>query len=304
MILDLDKQLASMTFLNLYENGLIEFKNVVEFLALLSGDKKVVRLVLTRGQAREVGRALAQYCPNIGQGSSQYVLQEVFKSSQWDSFHERRIKATKEEGDVSAYFFGETRFVALAIEAEDDAADAMTLGALFGIPECCARAYHESLNASGRWMQGYVRSSKSVSIADATANRFSSVVGHQMGFHNDYFPCGFDCDETLQISRANRERLLYYGFDVLVEVADANSTGIAISLGDHVFYETGVGFHKKLMSGYKVLTSGFIALTPDAPVLPPSFTYLDSKIQIGPLAVGSSPVELSVCCFELSRDQA
>ena len=42
--------------------------------------------------------------PEIDHGSSQYVLEEVFRSSQWDSFHERRYKAVEEDGDVRAHF--------------------------------------------------------------------------------------------------------------------------------------------------------------------------------------------------------
>lgn len=297
-----DKQRAAVSTLKLFESGLIEFKNVIEFLALLTGDKKVVRLVLTREQARQVGNALAQYCANIDHGSSQYVLREVFRSTRWDSFHERFLKATEDNEDVRAHFFGETRFVSLAVEAEDHAADALTLGTLFGIPECCALAYRDSLNASGKWMQVYMRSLKTMSVVDATANRFSSVFGNQMGFHFDYFPCSFDCQKTLQISRANRERLLHFGFDTLVELADANSKGIAIHLNDHVYYTDCINSYKRLSVGQKMSTSGFAALTPNAPELPTFLTYSDSRIHMGTLAMNSSPEDLSICCFVLSRD--
>ena len=300
--LDLKNLRAALSTLYLFENGLVEFKNVLEFLALFSGDKKVVRLVLTRAQAQEVGRTLAQYSPNISQGSSRYVLHETFRSSKWDSFHERCFKAVEEYGDLRAHFFGEERFVALAIEAEDDVADAITLGALFGIPECCAKKYQSSLNMSGRWMQSYMQSKKPVSIVDATVNRFSSIVGYQMGFHNDYFPCSFDCEKTLKICAANRKRLMQYGFDELVDLINANTIGIAISYHDHVFYKTGAGFYNQFMTGQKLLTSGFTALTTGAPELPTLLTYSEPTIQTNTLASGRSHSGISMCWFALKGE--
>lgn len=302
MSLDLNNHRAAISTLSLFENGFIEFKNVLEFLALFSNDKKVVRLVLTREQAQKVSQTITQHSPNICYGSSQYVLHEVFKSSKWDSFHKRCFKAEEEEGDLRAYFFGEARFVDLAIEAEDDVADAITLGALFGIPDCCARKYDSSLDASGQWMKSYMGSETPISVVDATVNRFSSIVGSQIGFHNDYFPCGVDCEKTFQICAANRERLLQYGFDELAKLANANAVGVAISYHDHVFYKTGVGFYNRLMAGQKLLTSGFMALTPSAPELPSFFTYSKPAIKASTLASGELYSEISVCCFELNGE--
>lgn len=298
MSLNLSNHRAAISTLQLFENGLIEFKNVHEFLALFSDEKKVVRLVLTRDQAKKVSRTITQHLPNICHGSSQYVLREVFKSSRWDSFHARCFKAIEEKGDLRAHFFGDARFVDLAIEAEDDVADAIKLGALLGIPSCCAKKYHSSLNMSGRWMQSYMRSKTPVSIADATVNRFSGLVGYQMGFHNDYFPCSVDCEKTFQICTTNRERLLQYGFDELVELANSNTTGVAISYHDHVFYNIGVGFYGRLITGQKLLTSGFTALTPGAPELPPFLTYRKPIIKASTHASGRLHSEISVCCFE------
>lgn len=303
MNLDPNHQGAALSLLQLYEKELIEFKNVVEFLALFSGNKMVMRLVLTSEQAHEVATALHLYFPEIVLGSSQYVLEEVFRSSQWDSFQERRYKAVGEDGDVRAHFFGQRQFVELAIEAEDDKADAFKLGELFGIPRCCARQYHETLNASGEWMPNYIHSSQAISSVDAVANRFSSIVGYQMGFHNDYFPCSFDCEKTLEISRANRGRLSLYGLDALVELAESNSVGAAIALDDHVFYRAGESFRDKLLSGETVSTNGFEALTPCAPNLPPAIAFGDSKIQAVDYLEGGSFTHLSICFFEPQRDR-
>ena len=298
MSLDLNNYRAAISALNLFENGLIEFKNVHELLALFSGDKKVVRLVLTRDQAKKVSCAMTQHSPNIYHGSSQYVLREIFASSRWDSFHARLFKAAEDGDDLRAHFFGEERYVDSAIEAEDDVADAITLGALLGIPSCCAKKYQSSLNMSGQWMQSYMQSTTPISIVDAAVNRFSSLVGYQMGFHNDYFPCSVNCEKTLQICFANKERLLQLGFDELVELANSNTKGIAISYHDHVFYKTGVGFYGRLMTGQKLLTSGFTALTPGAPELPPFFTYSNPIIKASKLASVRLCSEISVCCFE------
>ena len=302
MNLDPNSQGAALSLLMLYENELIEFKNVVEFLALFTGDKKVVRLVLTDEQAHQVVSALTQYCSDIDHDSSQFVLREVFKSTQWDSFHERHFKAVKEKCDVRAQFFGKRQFVKLAIEAEDDEADALTLGELFGIPKCCAQTYQKYLNTSGKWMANYLQTPKVISWADAISNRFSSVVGYQMGFHNDYFPCSFDCEQTLQISRANRERLLHYDFDALVELAEANSEGTTIALNDHVFYKAGKSVRDALMSGREVSIAEFKSLTPNAPDLPRVITNRDSRLQTNDSVKDESFEKLSVCCFELQGD--
>jgi len=302
MNLDLNHHGAALSLLQLYEKELIEFKNVVEFLALFSGEKKVVRLVLTSEQAYEVASALHLHFPEIVHGSSQYVLHEIFRSSQWDSFHERRYKAVEEDGDVRAHFFGQRQFVELAIEAEDDKADAFELGELFGIPKCCARQYHETLNASGEWMPNYLSSSQAMSSVDAVANRFSSIVGYQMGFHNDYFPCSFDCEKTLEICTANRARLLLYGLDALVELADGNSVGTAIVLDDDVFYQAGEGVRDALLSGGAFSTAGFEALTSNAPNLPLEIAFSDSKTQAVDCLEGDSSTHLSICFFEPQRD--
>ena len=124
-----------------------------------------------------------------------------------------------------------------------------------------------------------------------------------MGFHNDYFPCSFDCEQTLQISRANRERLLHYDFDALVELAEGNSVGTAIALDDHVFYRAGESLRDALISGREVSTTGFKSLTPNAPDLPSVITYIDSRLQADDSANDESFEKLSVCCFELQGDK-
>jgi hypothetical protein len=301
---DPNHQGAALSLLLLYENELIEFKNVIEFLALFTGDKKVVRLVLTNKQANRVGIGLNLHFPYIQSGSSKFVLHEVFRSSRWDSFHERRYKAFEEDEDVRAHFFGQRQFVELAIEAEDDKADALELGELFGIPECCARQYHESLNTSGKWMPNYLRTSKVISVADAISNRFSSIVGYQMGFHNDYFPCNFSCEKTLQICNTNRERLLHHNLDALVELADSNSLGTAIALNDHVYYRNSGGVPDSFSSRAEFSTAGFKALTPSAPYLPPIIRLSDYKTLAADRVEGGATANLSVCFFDAQRDRS
>ena len=90
-----DSMLKIMPFLELLEEEIIEFKNIIEFGALLEGRKEVVRLVMLPSDFVKLSEFFNQYYPEFIIKSSTFVMEEVYSTATFDRF-QRRIPASRD----------------------------------------------------------------------------------------------------------------------------------------------------------------------------------------------------------------
>ena len=86
-----------VSLLHFYEKGLLEFKNVLEILALAEAKKNVVRLILKDEHAGQVSKTICAALPEITCKPSKFGLRTSFATSDWDFFQERVTDGNHEE---------------------------------------------------------------------------------------------------------------------------------------------------------------------------------------------------------------
>jgi hypothetical protein len=222
-----------VSLLHFYEKGLLEFKNVLEILALAEAKKNVVRLILKDEHAGQVSKTICAALPEITCKPSKFGLRTSFATSDWDFFQERVTDGNHEE---RAFFYGTEEAAEAAKALEDDGASPLALGRSLGIPDCCGESYAKITNETGQWMPAYLDGCAGITEAPRAVNRFSSLSPPHLGYHLDYFPCSPRCPLTLETCDANRKLLLQLKCDALVDEIDKLSGGIALLVDDCAYY--------------------------------------------------------------------
>lgn len=209
------------------ERSVVEFKNIVEFVALQSGRKGVVRLVLPPAEAALFCSNFEASFPDMTVRKSPFGLKTVFSASRFDHFQQRVTCSNNEELE-RAYYFGVADRVDAARAAEAQNADSRELGTIYGYPDCCARSYEKIGAHSGVWTQAYFAIGGQLIRRPAVTNRLSSLTEPYVGFHFDYFPCSPLCHATEQICLQNRADLLQSDFCDFVSPTEFHSRALVL----------------------------------------------------------------------------
>ena len=85
------KPVRVLPLLQLLENGVIEFKNLIEIGVLFEGRKNVVRLVLAPTGVQNARQFFEHYYPDFFIRLSSFVLEDVFRMTSVDRFQRRGI---------------------------------------------------------------------------------------------------------------------------------------------------------------------------------------------------------------------
>ena len=223
-----------LPLLQLLEDGVIEFKNLIEIGALFEGRKSVVRLVLTPKGVQKVHQFFGCYYPDFSIRLSSFVLEDVFQMTSVDRFQRRRLARKGTDGE-RVVFVGMQSAVdeAWTIE-EDECLDALT-ARFYGYPACCGATYRR-IRKGERWLDSFFEPSGHFASFSLLSNRLSSIVQPWLAYHFDYFPCSATCRETLQINRQNREMLARSDLSEFVALTDTHLAAAAILRDECVWY--------------------------------------------------------------------
>ena len=114
-----ESSLQIMPFLELLEKEIIEFKNVIEFGALLEGRKEVIRLLLLSNDIITLKEFFEQHFPAFSIKSSTFVMKDVFNTAIFDRF-QHRVPSSNDQNGERVVFVGLERAVheAWCIEEE------------------------------------------------------------------------------------------------------------------------------------------------------------------------------------------
>jgi len=191
--------------LKLLEEDIIEFKNMVEIVALCAKKKSVIRLVMAANKIDTAKKHFSAYFEEYSYALAPFGLINAFSGSTVDHF-QRRVDIHEHPDGDRVIFFGTTRGIAQALELESAACGNLEASYTYGYPSCCALAY-DSIERGRCWIEACLSNTPGVVRLPALANRFSTLVGAQLGVHLDYFPCSIDCSDTLSINKTNRNCL-------------------------------------------------------------------------------------------------
>ncbi len=231
-----------MPFLELLEKEIIEFKNVIEFGALLEGRKEVIRLVLLPDDFFTLKEFFEHYFPAFSIKSSTFVMKDVFNTTmeldigwaQFDRF-QHRVPSSNDPNGERVVFVGLEMAVneAWCIE-EEECQDELTAHR-YGYPNCCGISYKQ-ISKKNLWLDIFLGPSNKFSKFDLLANRFASITSPWLTYHFDYFPCSVKCEKTLKICKLNREMLKRSDLSEFVALIDDHLSGVLILFEDSVWY--------------------------------------------------------------------
>lgn len=228
----------------------------VELLAVLTGSKAVVRLVLSPKVAQEV--AIAAKRVGLFNCTSAYELAELHSNCNGDLFQ----RWTDSTGDhPRAVYISKSESISKDAANLDLAGDDTALAKLLGYPECCRRAY-DPIRLSEWW---YTISSTTSSSSDLpfVLNRIA-LLHSGASYLYDYFPCSFNCRRSVDLAIRNRSMLLDHGCFGLVSEWDQILQGEYLVYPDAVLRRVGNSweqcFGKHSESGFKPIKIVFASI--------------------------------------------
>lgn len=229
-------KLTLSPLLILLENNILEFKNVIEFGALLEGRKKVIRLVLSNDKINIARDVLHKFYPQLFTKLSTFYLQDVFHTNSFDRFQSRVHDVVDSQAE-KVLFIGNADAVEVAWGIEESNCSDISTANCYGYPECCGLSYqlYSSIQNTS-WIDLYLRKSPGLSTIDFITNRFSSLVNPWIGYHYDYFPCQPDCKKSQVINNFNRLMLLNSDLYEFVKLIDCHLQSTVITQGGYVWY--------------------------------------------------------------------
>ena len=217
--------------LDLYRSDLIAAKNITEFALLLTGRKRVMRLV-ARQPLLDRLEILADSAGLTIQRSP-FALRTVFSTVTYDHF-QTWSEFPPDADDEFVVFVGHGGAAREACELEASSYSDATAAALYGYPPCCARAYGR-IAAREPWIK--------VHLEDATAvnypypgNKLASLVSPYLSLLSDYFPCSPGCAPSIELARLAEKALSEVDLSVLAEMTRRHLTALCLVVDDILWY--------------------------------------------------------------------
>jgi len=189
--------------------------NFLELLAVVLGEKRVMRLILTA----ETYRCVQRFCiqNNLAQDHSVRKQAPSVRSATGDTFTVS-VEWDDPRGEYFAVVIGRSRYdVQRALELENSDASFQAFGELYQIPRCCVEAY-EDLEQGGEWISTYLRRSSRESHGSIYSNRLG-VLFDGSTFLPDFFPCRIDCRYAEDLGRRYESLLIRFGADAYLKQA-------------------------------------------------------------------------------------
>lgn len=204
-------------FLNISTGEGLEFKNFIELLSLLEGNKKVMRLVVRKNLYQKlimIFDALGIYYLK-----STFMLETIWSTNTFDYF-QNRIDYQDDLDLDFVLFLGEKKSVKKALDIESNICDDFETAQIYGYPKCCAESYKD-ITLGKNWIDQFLEDAQK-DVYPTYLNRISSIFDPGLTYHYDYFPCSINCKKTSSIVHQNRINLQKYGYSELIPLIDTH----------------------------------------------------------------------------------
>jgi hypothetical protein len=189
----------------------------IELLSMLTGTKKLIRLVIDADKLTGVHRSVAQSGLHVVVSSQELVTCQGGlngdKFQKWSSLSGKMPRAL--------YISKDQHISELAAILDMEGNDA-SLAGLLGYPECCQKAYDPTRYQN--WWYWISHATPSKTSLASIMNRISRLYSNASYLY-DYFPCSLDCRASKQIAGTNRSTLLTHGCSELVSSWDLRQSG-------------------------------------------------------------------------------
>ena len=180
-------------------------RNILEVLAVIEGDKKVVRIPIKNHE----WDILKVFCKknNLAICHSDFKIAVVRETSLGDIFTENVTWESNSDKIVGfvAYVSMSQEISQLASDMESDA-DSNELGKLYQYPKCCIKTYADKIETGEFWLE-ILLSNSSGTKHSFYSNKIAYLFD-QLSIISDYFPCSLNCEKTILMGKKYKNILL------------------------------------------------------------------------------------------------
>jgi hypothetical protein len=175
----------------------IEDRHLLEFVAVLKGDKEVMRIHINKNEEYTL---LEKFCKenSLLIGHSDFKLKVDWVNEIGDTFLQD-VPWEDESAEMFVAYITKSNqdalLKALSIEVSGEHLDA---GKLYGYPECCCINY-EKISTGEFWINSLLDNSHGLFFKHWN-NKLAYLV-HNYAIFPDYFPCSFTCKGTEELSK-------------------------------------------------------------------------------------------------------
>lgn len=217
--------------LNLYVTRKIQFKNIIEFVLMLTGRKSTIRLVGDSNLYHEIKSEIDKY--GFSSEKSDFMLRTVKKTCTDDHFHEYVHYENNHDGELVIYI-GANEKAAEAKYAEANDFDDNEISKIYGYPPCCASAYQDIVqNAS--WINVFLKAQQGL-YYPYQANKIAYLIPPFLSLHKDYFPCGIGCKQSIEDCKEAELALKEVGLDYLLDKTIDHLTGLCLIFDKNLYF--------------------------------------------------------------------
>jgi hypothetical protein len=177
--------------------SVIEERHLLELFAVQSGFKNVMRIHMANMEEYQI---LKSFCErnSLHLDHSKFRLKLSWTNEIGDRFYEDVPWEDNTADEFIAYITkNDTKSLmrAIMIEVEGSHIEA---GLLYGYPECCCKNY-EIISNGEEWIDVLSRNSKGIFFSP-WANKLAYLV-YGYTLFPDYFPCSYQCEPTIELSK-------------------------------------------------------------------------------------------------------
>lgn len=214
------------------------FRNYIEFMALISGRKDVVRLSIHDESEAPLRAGLARL--GLACVRSRFRQETSFASALGDSYTSPVPFDQEDRLPYTVMAARDHATAAAAMAVEDDPTAIGGLGELLGYPDCCAASYEE-ISEHCDWLAVWLRNTPLQPSYDYRGNKLAYLFWGRTLFF-DYFPCSAMCAQTRTISVRTEDELRAHGLVAVLEAVRAEMCvpimiirGVVVALQKHCF---------------------------------------------------------------------
>jgi hypothetical protein len=196
------------------ELSAIEERHLLEILAVKSGIKNLMRIHLANQEEYQI---LESFCAknSLQLAHSQFRLKLSWTNEIGDRFYEDVPWEDTSAEEFVAYLTKNDSMSlsrSVTIEMEGTHTEA---GLLYGYPKCCCENY-EVISNGEEWVEVLSKNSHGIFFSP-WANKLAYLV-HGFTLFPDYFPCGYSCVSTMELSKKYFKLGLECGLEAFVQM--------------------------------------------------------------------------------------